>query len=139
MFKRVGVMTAIPVILATLLSSLATGAVAAKPTRSATIDETSPCNFTVHYSYGSVGGGPDLMMSVILYRQEVGTTDWTVVGGESSGPVHGSGAANFEVHFADSGQTTAAQYFGYGYLHKGARTIRNSQAFTELTAPETCD
>jgi len=138
MFKRAGAMASMSILLALTSLPLAAGVVTAKPYKSASIDETSACHFTVTYSYSAVGGGPNLTLTVILYRQEVGTTDWTVVDSITEASVSGGGAMTVSPQFADSGQTTAGQYRAYGYLHKEARTIRNSQAWTDWTAPETC-
>jgi hypothetical protein len=138
MFKRASAIASTSAMVAIVGSVLMAGAVTAKPTRSISLDETSACHFTVEYSYSSVGGGPGLTMSIILYRQPVGTTDWWVVGATSEGTVSGSGAAILSHDFVDSGQSGPSQYFAYGYLHKDARTIRNSAVFSELTAAETC-
>lgn len=138
MFSRAGAVAPISLVLAIVAVMALAAPSTAKPTRSTTIDEPTSCHFALEYTYGGVGGGPGLTLSVILYRQEVGTTDWTVVGAENSGTFNGAGAAVVDVQFSDSGRTTAAQYFGYGYLHKDARTIRNSAAYSPMTAPETC-
>jgi hypothetical protein len=141
MFKRSGAFAPISLAIATAaLMALTAGTVTAKASKSTTLDETSPCHFTVTYSYSSLGHGNDVTVHVALFRQEAGTTNQTLVSSESFPGFSGNGAAIIPVEFSDSGQTGSFQYIGVGYITaKAPFLIARSQAWSELTpTPETC-
>lgn len=113
MFKRVGALATIPVILGLVASLMVAGTVTAKPWKTITIQETSPCHFSVWYSWTSMGHGNDLKATVQLSGWESGNSsliDYFAMTPKSGG----DGILNHE--FVVTGQTTAFQFRAYGFL-----------------------
>src|SRR4051794_38397595 len=112
MKQRAGALVAIPFILAAVMSALAAGSAFAKPSKSISIDEITPCHFTVSYSYSSLGGPNDQTLSLALFRvDEFGDMVTVGVHSETWSP---NGAGTMTFTFVDSGQSTAHTYVALG-------------------------
>ena len=77
MFKRVGALATIPVVLGLVASLALAGTVLAAPWTSVNVTQTGPCDFLVWYSWGGQGHGSSLKAVV-----EIGAFDQD---GNSSG------------------------------------------------------
>jgi hypothetical protein len=123
--------------LAIVLSALAAGSVAAKPSKSITINEATPCHFTVAYTYSSLGGKNDQTLSIGLFRVDA-LGDMVTVGvhKETWSP---NGAGTMEFTFTDSGQSSSHTYVALGdFENSRNQVIRRTIAWSDPTASETC-
>ena len=138
MKRRAGAIVAVPIVLAAVLSVLAAGSVAAKPSKSITIDEATPCHFTVAYTYSSLGGKNDQTLSIGLFRvDEFG--DMVTVGVHSEPSWSPNGAGTMEWTFVDSGQSGPHTYVALGnFVNSRDSVIGRTIAWSEPTAAETC-
>ena len=113
MFKRVGALTSIPLVLGLVASLTLAGSVTAAPSKSADIDPTSSCHFMVTYTWSGMGHGNDL-------RAIVHVSGWE--GSNSSGlasfyvdNVSGRGG-QVSHEFSVSGAQAYDHLSGYGEL-----------------------
>jgi hypothetical protein len=138
MFKRAGAFAAIPLVLATLLTAVAASSVAARGSKVITIDEATPCHFTVAYTYSSLGGKNDQKLSIGLFRVDQ-FGDMVTVGVHAEPSWSPNGAGTMEFTFTDSGQSTPHTYVALGnFVNSRNSVLRKTIAWSEPTAAETC-
>jgi hypothetical protein len=137
MNQRARAILATPFVLATIVSALAAGPTFAKGSKSVTIDEQTPCHFTVAYTYSSLGGKNDQTLSIGLFRvDEFGDMVTVGVHKETWSP---NGAGTMEYTFVDSGQSSPHTYVALGdFENSRSSVIHRTIAWSEPTSAETC-
>jgi hypothetical protein len=137
MKQRAGAIVAIPFILATVLSAVAAGSVFAKGSKSITIEELTPCHFTVSYTYATLGGPNDQTLSIGLFRVDA-LGDMVTVGVQKA-TYSPNGAGTMSYTFVDSGQSTEHTYVALGDFETSRQTVMHRTiAWSEPTAAEIC-
>src|SRR5262245_6340992 len=137
MRKRIGAFAAIPLVLGLAATLSLAGTVSAKPYKSITIAENTPCHFTVSYTYSSLGGKDDQTLSIGLFRVDQ-LNGWVTVGAhkETWSP---NGAGTMEFTFVDSGQSNPHTYVALGNFENSRHSVLGRTiAWSEPTAAETC-
>jgi hypothetical protein len=140
MFKRMGALTAIPVVLGLAASLALAGTVTAKPSAGVTITRTEACHYTVWYYWTGMGHGNDLTAAISISAVDAGGSfglEWVTATNK-----HGTdGVLNhdFVVH---TGTNYAFQYMGSGELRIPSKSsvIAKSVAISGLSpqTPEVC-
>ena len=138
MKQRAGALVAMPIALAMVLSAVGAGSVFARGTKSITIEEATPCHFTVAYTYANLGGKNDQKLSIGLFRvDEFG--DMVTVGVHAESHWSPNGAGTMEFTFVDSGQSSPHTYVALGdFVTSRDQVIHRTIAWSDPTAAETC-
>ena len=113
MFKRLGALTSIPLVLGLVASLTLAGSVTAAPSKSATIDPTSTCKFMVTYTWAGMGHGNDLKAFVHISGWE--GTNSSGLGSFSVDSVSGRGG-QLSHEFTVSGAAAYDHLSGWGEL-----------------------
>ena len=115
MFKRVGALATIPVVLGLVASLALAGTVLAAPWTSVNVTQTGPCDFLVWYSWGGQGHGSSLKAVV-----EIGAFDQD---GNSSGagyfdmtPTSGRDGNISHTFHVSTGSADPIKIKGHGFL-----------------------
>ena len=72
MRKRIGALTALPLVIGLIASMTLAGTVTAAPSAGVTITQTAPCTFSVWYYWGGMGHGNDLTARVAISAVDAG-------------------------------------------------------------------
>jgi hypothetical protein len=119
---------------ASLMAIVATP-VAARPSVTVTIDETSPCHFDATYLWSGMGHGSDL--TAVMGLVAVSDSGEAILAWSTSGPANGRYDAASNSFTSDLSGTFQYKVVAYLQTSRGA-VIGKSQAQSSLTAAESC-
>jgi len=136
MRKRVGALTALPLVVGMVASMTLGGTVAAKPWTGVTLTRTSACHYTVWYSWTGMGHGNDLKAIIRLSLVDAGgsSTYETFSAENKSGS---DGVLNHD--FVVTGQQYPFQFQGSGELSipSKSQVIAKSVSYSSPLKPQT--
>ena len=134
MFKRAGAVASMSLLMALTALPFVAGTVNARPWKTVTIQETSPCHFSVWYSWTGMGHGNNMTAFVSISGWEGGNS--SVLASFSATSKSGNdGILNHD--FVVTGQSTAYQFKAHGYLQipSKSQVLAKSEAISVNLVP----